>query len=444
MVEINIERIVCIECGVLFWISNDMYRTLEKSKRNFYCPNGHGQHFTGATDKETIKRLREDIEQSNVYYEEEYDKNEELEKELKKAEKAAAAKKKEFFEKLELLTKELKEAKKAREEKKPKSTEEVIKETEEIIDLEIKEIEDSESGTTMLDTGTKPIDTGTINWDERFEKTFEYFEKHQCGINTAYLAAIGKHIEGKSRERFKEWCKKKGIDIWSFSWMKKYKNVGKHGKQGRKKESVIKKKKKAIDYFPEIKAAMDKDSNISFSNAHKKITKKKNTPGSLYAVFYKWLQDKGFKVSFYKGRYNPQKTRGKYKTGKKTPQEELKPFEQILKLMDKNPEKTLSQAYTEVKGIVIGSLSRHRFYTWCKNMKIDLEKYRKSGQIKKSVVDEYKSKEELKEQYAEENKKIKEWKPEEEPEPLVSSTCMGCGKTFPGIGDFCKDCKEQQ
>jgi len=47
MPEINIKMLSCAECHVLFWITDLHYNSLEKSKEDFYCPNGHSLTFKG-------------------------------------------------------------------------------------------------------------------------------------------------------------------------------------------------------------------------------------------------------------------------------------------------------------------------------------------------------------------------------------------------------------
>lgn len=36
----------CCECGVPFGITQDLYKSLQKSGDSFYCTNGHAQHYT--------------------------------------------------------------------------------------------------------------------------------------------------------------------------------------------------------------------------------------------------------------------------------------------------------------------------------------------------------------------------------------------------------------
>jgi hypothetical protein len=37
----------CIVCGVTFAMPEDFHEARKHSKANFWCPNGHAQHYTG-------------------------------------------------------------------------------------------------------------------------------------------------------------------------------------------------------------------------------------------------------------------------------------------------------------------------------------------------------------------------------------------------------------
>ena len=54
--EIGMVLIQCCDCGVPFAISQDMQARLLKCRNTFYCPNGHGQHFTGDTEEHKLRR----------------------------------------------------------------------------------------------------------------------------------------------------------------------------------------------------------------------------------------------------------------------------------------------------------------------------------------------------------------------------------------------------
>lgn len=44
----------CFSCGVLFAMTEDMRNRRLEDKKNFYCPNGHSQHYLGKTEAEKL------------------------------------------------------------------------------------------------------------------------------------------------------------------------------------------------------------------------------------------------------------------------------------------------------------------------------------------------------------------------------------------------------
>ena len=55
----------CCECHTRFAMSHALKTQRLEDKKNFYCPNGHGQHYTGKSEEERLteqlareKRLR--------------------------------------------------------------------------------------------------------------------------------------------------------------------------------------------------------------------------------------------------------------------------------------------------------------------------------------------------------------------------------------------------
>jgi hypothetical protein len=42
----------CFKCGALFGLPNDVNDELLARGRTFYCPNGHGQHYTNSLQKQ--------------------------------------------------------------------------------------------------------------------------------------------------------------------------------------------------------------------------------------------------------------------------------------------------------------------------------------------------------------------------------------------------------
>jgi hypothetical protein len=55
--------IECYRCAVLFAMPDSLNREcLKDHSRSFYCPNGHGQVYTGETDEARYKRLYKQAE----------------------------------------------------------------------------------------------------------------------------------------------------------------------------------------------------------------------------------------------------------------------------------------------------------------------------------------------------------------------------------------------
>jgi hypothetical protein len=53
----------CCSCGVAFAMTADLFRRRKSDHKDFYCPNGHGQHYTGKTEAQKLKE-RLALEQS--------------------------------------------------------------------------------------------------------------------------------------------------------------------------------------------------------------------------------------------------------------------------------------------------------------------------------------------------------------------------------------------
>lgn len=43
---VKLHRVECCNCGVVFAITQDMYERRLEDGENFFCPNGHKQHYT--------------------------------------------------------------------------------------------------------------------------------------------------------------------------------------------------------------------------------------------------------------------------------------------------------------------------------------------------------------------------------------------------------------
>lgn len=60
--DLKLKVETCCECSVTFAMTEDMYKRRLEDGNLFYCPNGHGQHYTSAKDaKQKIKELENQL-----------------------------------------------------------------------------------------------------------------------------------------------------------------------------------------------------------------------------------------------------------------------------------------------------------------------------------------------------------------------------------------------
>jgi hypothetical protein len=57
--EVQLVTETCCACGALFAMSTEFQQQRRRDRSSFYCPAGHGQHYTG---KPTEQQLREQAE----------------------------------------------------------------------------------------------------------------------------------------------------------------------------------------------------------------------------------------------------------------------------------------------------------------------------------------------------------------------------------------------
>lgn len=53
----------CYTCGIVFGMPDSLKTRLLRTHETFYCPAGHGQHYTGPSDVEKLKKQLEAAEQ---------------------------------------------------------------------------------------------------------------------------------------------------------------------------------------------------------------------------------------------------------------------------------------------------------------------------------------------------------------------------------------------
>lgn len=53
--SISLVTETCISCGITFAIPYDYQKRLKEKHINFYCPNGHSQHYTAKSEAEQLR-----------------------------------------------------------------------------------------------------------------------------------------------------------------------------------------------------------------------------------------------------------------------------------------------------------------------------------------------------------------------------------------------------
>lgn len=52
------KEITCCNCYVLFKITVEHQKSLASTKETFFCPNGHGQNYTGESDSFKLDKIK--------------------------------------------------------------------------------------------------------------------------------------------------------------------------------------------------------------------------------------------------------------------------------------------------------------------------------------------------------------------------------------------------
>lgn len=64
----------CCNCGVTFAMTRELHQRCRDNPgprgRSFYCPNGHGQHYTAETEAQRLQREINRLKQNQAYLEE--------------------------------------------------------------------------------------------------------------------------------------------------------------------------------------------------------------------------------------------------------------------------------------------------------------------------------------------------------------------------------------
>lgn len=55
-VGLSFEIVECCACGVKFGMPTSLDKKLRENRRDFYCPNGHKQHYVAETEAEKLRK----------------------------------------------------------------------------------------------------------------------------------------------------------------------------------------------------------------------------------------------------------------------------------------------------------------------------------------------------------------------------------------------------
>lgn len=77
------EVIECCDCHVQFCVTQEHNRELIESKKSFFCPNGHEQSYTGKSNKQIVRELRQNINTCKIRRDELLSELEQKEKSIK-------------------------------------------------------------------------------------------------------------------------------------------------------------------------------------------------------------------------------------------------------------------------------------------------------------------------------------------------------------------------
>lgn len=90
---LELEIVECITCGVIFAIPAQLDKQNQKEHKDFYCPNGHAEHYAGKSKQkqleEEVHRLKGIIQGRDIYSEKLEDDNTRLIDQVKRLKKKA-------------------------------------------------------------------------------------------------------------------------------------------------------------------------------------------------------------------------------------------------------------------------------------------------------------------------------------------------------------------
>lgn len=72
---VTLVRETCCECGIMFAMTEEFKKQRKSDGETFYCPNGHGQHYTDTNKKRmaALRRRAESAERRAAHLQEQSD-----------------------------------------------------------------------------------------------------------------------------------------------------------------------------------------------------------------------------------------------------------------------------------------------------------------------------------------------------------------------------------
>lgn len=60
--KVSFKQITCYKCGIVFLVPAQWKATRRDSHKTFYCPNGHGQYFSGIDEVQKLRNTKRRLE----------------------------------------------------------------------------------------------------------------------------------------------------------------------------------------------------------------------------------------------------------------------------------------------------------------------------------------------------------------------------------------------
>lgn len=73
-IELKIEECITAGCGIVWAVPAGFQRGRRRDHRDYFCPNGHAQHYAGESEEEKLRRELASARGNEKFYREQTDK----------------------------------------------------------------------------------------------------------------------------------------------------------------------------------------------------------------------------------------------------------------------------------------------------------------------------------------------------------------------------------